>query len=79
MHTKPLYVMVADGGDGSYYPKFTLDEVWIDRQQSLYDAGELEYDAVGVDGDGFHYTTIQVPVDATYESLGIHKYRIVGN
>ena len=79
MHTKPLYVLVADGGDGSYYPKFTLDEDWIDRQQALYDAGELEYDAVGVDGDGFHYTTIQVPVDATYESLGINKYLIVGN
>lgn len=79
MHTKPLYVLVADGGDGSYYPKFTLDEDWIDRQQALYDAGELEYDAVGVDGDGFHYTTIQVSVDATYESLGINKYLIVGN
>jgi len=34
MHTKPLYVLVADGGDGSYYPKFTLDPDWIDRQQA---------------------------------------------
>jgi hypothetical protein len=74
MHTKPLYVLVADGGDGSYYPKFTLDPDWIDRQQARYDAGELEYYDVGVDGDGFHYTTIQVPVDATYESLGINNY-----
>jgi hypothetical protein len=79
MDTKPLYVLVADGGDGSYNPKFTLDAAWIDRQEDLYEAGELEYDAVGVDGDGFHYTVIQVPSDATYESLGINKYLIVGD
>lgn len=74
MNTKPLYVMVADGGDGSYYPKFTMDEAWIDRQEARYQAGELDCEDVGVDGDGFHYTTIQVPVDATYESLGIDNY-----
>ena len=74
MNTKPLYVLVSDGGDGSYSPIFTLDEAWIARQRARDDAGELDCEDVGVDGDGFHYTVIQVPEDATYESLGIRNY-----
>ena len=46
----------------------------IDAQQGRYDEGELEHGDTGVDGDGFHYDTLSVPDDATYESLGISIY-----
>ena len=26
---KKLFVLVADGGDGSFYPKYTFNEEWI--------------------------------------------------
>jgi hypothetical protein len=51
----------------------------IDQFQQRCDAGELEHGEPGVDGDGFHYTTLTVPADASYESLGISKYSVVDN
>ncbi len=69
--SKPLFILIRDGGDGSYYPVFTLDPDVIARHQERYDNDELESGDTGMDGDGFHYTTINVPDDATYESLGI--------
>lgn len=66
---KTLYILIQDGGDGSYYPKFTLDPAVIAKMQASYDDGE--YEGPGFDGDGFHYSTINVPDDATYKSLGI--------
>lgn len=74
MNTKNLYVLVSDGGDGSYSTVFTLDAAWIARQEARYDNDDLEHGDIGVDGDGFHYSTVQVPLDATYESLGIHYH-----
>jgi hypothetical protein len=79
MNTKPLYVLVSDGGDGGYYPKFTFNSDWIARQEASYNAGELDCEDTGVDGDGFHYEIIHVPSDATYDSLDINKYLIVGD
>lgn len=76
MTFKNLYILVCDCGDGSYHPKYTMNEEWIKLQEELDDKDELDYDALGVDGDGFHYDVIQVPLDATYESLGISNYRI---
>ena len=77
MTTKTLYILISDNGDGSYSPCFTFDDAAIQRQQERYDAGEIDYtDGAGVDGDGFHYTTLTVPVDCTYESLGISKWSI---
>lgn len=76
--TKPLFVMVSDGGDGSYSTVFTLDAAWIARQEQRYDNDTLEHGDIGVDGDGFHYSTIQVPDDATYKSLGISYYVELG-
>lgn len=73
--SKTLYVLVRDGGDGSYSTEFTLSKEWIDAQREKYYNDGLEHGETGVDGDGFHYSEIQVPDDATYESLGIHKYR----
>lgn len=70
--SKKLFVLVSDGGDGSYTPCFTFNEEWIAHQQEAADAGELEYPALGCDGDGFHYTVLTVPDDTTLESLGVH-------
>lgn len=70
--SKPLYILTSDGGDGSYYPKFTLNGDLILKMRAAYDADLMTYEnGIGCDGDGFHYATIQVPDDATYESLGI--------
>lgn len=72
MGTKRLFVLVSDGGDGSYSIGMTLNEEWIQRQEAKYDYGELEHGDMGCDGDGFHYSIVNVPADATLESLGIH-------
>lgn len=72
--SKTLYILINDGGDGSYNNSFTLSKEWIDAQKEKYDNDELEHGETGVDGDGFHYSEIQVPDDATYESLGIFVY-----
>lgn len=70
--TKPLYVLISDGGDGSYYTNYTLDPELISKLQDASDSGRMWYDnGIGWDGDGFHYDTISVPFDATPESLGI--------
>lgn len=71
MATKKLFVLVSDGGDGSYTPRFTMNEEWIARQQQRADDGELDYDDLGCDGDGFHYTVLHVPEECTLASLGI--------
>ena len=68
---KKLFVLVSNGGDGSYYPHFTFNEEWIERQQEAHDFGELEYDSLGCDGDGFHYEVLTVPDECTLESLGV--------
>lgn len=74
--SKPLYILIGDGDDGSYYATFTMNTELINKLQEAYDAGVMGHEnGVGVDGDGFHYTTIQVSDDATYESLGIGQYR----
>lgn len=65
---KNLYVLIADGGDGSYSAHYTFNKDFIDKCEARKD----EYGALGVDGDGFHYDTLQVPDECTLESLGIH-------
>lgn len=67
MKTKPLYILILDGGDGSYYPVYTFDTDVITELESR----DLGYGDIGVDGDGFHYDILNVPADCTYESLGI--------
>jgi len=70
---KKLFVLVQDGGDGSYYPNYTFNEEWIKYMENLETLGELEYDDMGCDGDGFHYDTLKVPSDCTLESMGIRS------
>lgn len=69
---KKLFVLVSNEGDGSYHPRFTMNEEWILQQEEREEDGELDYDTdIGYDGDGFHYSVLTVPDDATLESLGI--------
>lgn len=28
---KKLFILVSDGGDGSYYPQYTMNQEWIDE------------------------------------------------
>lgn len=67
-----LYVLISDGGDGSYYPQYTLNPQLINKLQEAHDLDLMTYEnGVGCDGDGFHYDTITVPDGSTAESLGI--------
>lgn len=67
-----LFVLIADGGDGSYYPQYTLNPELIAKLQEAYDEELMDYETgIGCDGDGFHYDTINVPDNSTSETLGI--------
>lgn len=67
-----LYILISDGGDGSYYPQFTLNPALIDKLDKAYDEDLMNYDnGIGCDGDGFHYSTVEVPDGSTPKSLGI--------
>jgi hypothetical protein len=68
---KKLFVLVADGGDGSYHTQYTFNEQWIVEQQRKYDEGEYDEWSPGIDGDGFHYSVLMVPDECTLQSLGI--------
>lgn len=71
--TKKLFILVSDGGDGSYNPQYTFNEEWIKKQEEAYNNGEIcGPDDLGCDGDGFHYDTLMVPEGCTLQSLGIH-------
>ena len=69
MSNKPLYILISNGGDGSYYPQYTFNTEWIKTQEQRDDF-DYEYD-LGVDGDGFHYDTLFVPEHLTLKDLGI--------
>lgn len=70
-----LYILVQDCGDGSSILSFTTDTKLINKLQEAYDDGTMDYEnGIGVDGDGFSYTTLNVPDDSTPESLGIYSF-----
>lgn len=68
---KTLYVLVSNGGDGSYYPHYTFNAKFIQKLEDQDANGSLDYDDLGCDGDGFHYDTILVPDECTLENMGI--------
>lgn len=68
---KTVYVLVGNGGDGSSYPQFTMDEEFINQLQMLHDTGVLNYEDGYADGDGFHFETFQVPDDLTMQQMGL--------
>lgn len=67
--TKKLFLLVSDGGDGSYSIQATMNQTWINQRQEAYDAGE-EFEGVGFDADGFNYKVVTVPGECTLQSLG---------
>jgi len=69
--SKKLFILIQDCGDGSFSPRYTMNEKWIAQQQEKHDKRELEYDSIGCDGDGFHFDTLEVPDECTLNSLGI--------
>lgn len=68
--TKPLFVLISDGGDGSYSANYTFNKAFIDQLKARDNAGKSEHGELGVDGDGFHYDTLNVPDECTLDSLG---------
>ena len=72
-NTKPLYILISDGGDGSYSLNYTFNAELIAKMQKAYDDDLMDHEnGIGVDGDGFHYTKLNVPIECTAESMGIH-------
>jgi len=61
---KTLYILVGNGGDGSYYPQYTFNAEFIRKLE------EMDTDDFS-DGDGFHYDTLNVPDECTLDSLGV--------
>lgn len=68
---KTVFVLVSNGGDGSSYPQFTMNQEWIDQLSMLHDTGVMDYENGYADGDGFHYETFQVPDDLTLAQMGL--------
>lgn len=67
-----LFVLISDGGDGSYYPQYTLNPELIVKLEDAYARDLMTYEnGIGCDGDGFHFDTIEVPDGSTPKSLGI--------
>ena len=64
---KKLFILTEDFGDGSYYPRFTFNKEWIEKCKEA----NLCYPDLGCDGDGFHYSILNVPDECTLASLGI--------
>lgn len=72
MSTKPLYILIQDGQDGSYYPKYTFNTELVTKLRQAFDNEQMDWEnGIAIDGDGFHYETLTVPVECTAESLGI--------
>lgn len=67
--TKTLYILIRNGGDGSYSTQYTFNKNWIDKLSEKCDAGDPDTEDYW-DGDGFHYDTLEVPVSCTPESMG---------
>ena len=77
METKKLYILIEDLGDGSRTLRYSLDSNIVESWAAAHDRNELDYDAPGVDGDGFSYKILNVPTDMTYTMLGISETYIL--
>lgn len=67
MSTKKLYLIITDSGDGSQGIQYTFDSELVNvmdqNQEQLSDSYQS--------GDGLQVKTLNVPMECTYESLGI--------
>lgn len=71
---KKLYIIISNGGDGSYSVNATFDEALVNDMSEAYDNGEFDYERWS-DGDGFHYTTWTVPDECTAKSMGFYELK----
>lgn len=69
-----LHILIKNGGDGSNNLTYIIDSQVIKACEKFFDDSESE---PGVDGDGFHYDTLNLPDGTTLESLGISKYSML--
>lgn len=69
-----LHILIQNNGDGSSSPRFVLDPDVLQACQDNFEDAEMH---PGVDGDGFHYTSIEVPDGSTAQSLGLSEYSII--
>lgn len=72
--SKNIYLLVSDCGDGSYSISYVLDSETLTLMEKAYDEGLMDYDAPGVDGDGFSYRTMKVPEDWTALDMGLSEH-----
>lgn len=78
MSVKNLYVFISNGGDGSYYTKYTFDGDLVEKLEHAYGKGLMDCESdLGCDGDGFHYCILTVPDTCTYSTLDISEYQTV--
>lgn len=69
-----LHILIKNNGDGSSSPRFVLDPAVLQACQDNFECSESH---PGVDGDGFHYTSIEVPDNSTAQSLGLSQYSVI--
>lgn len=73
--TKTLYLIITDCGDGSNSIHYTFDNKLIDKMDDRQDELDDSYQS----GDGLQVSELTVPIDSTYESLGISQWSVQGN
>ncbi|WCO82021.1 von Willebrand factor type A domain protein [Pseudomonas phage vB_PpS_SYP] len=66
-NTKKLFIVITDAGDGSNGLQYTFDVELIDWLENNQDSLGDSYQS----GDGLQVRSLNVPVECTYESLGI--------
>jgi 6-phosphofructokinase len=72
MATKELYIVIVNGGDGSYSSQYTFNKEFIDKMEKMEAESDPDFDYESYsDGDGFHYDVLTVPEECTLESLGV--------
>jgi hypothetical protein len=71
--TKTLFIVITDSGDGSNGLGYTFDSELIQLMEDNQDELGDSYQS----GDGLQVRRLQVPVECTYESLGISKWAVL--
>lgn len=78
LKTKQIFILIKNNGDGSSSTRFVLDPKLIVAMERADEMGLLDCEQhAGVDGDGFHYSTINVPENFTPQDLGISEGKII--
>ena len=69
-----LHILIKNNGDGSSSNLFILDPDVLAACEAHFECSETH---PGVDGDGFHYASINIPDNSTIESLGLSEWDIL--